>query len=116
VVEATRASKPRNEQEEVQVRRGPAPEPEGLQGRARAAQAVLGAAAAGRCWARPSGLRSRQEWEAHRRLNLPRASLAPNQNKVEVIRLLVTSYFDIVRHNLADMVPKCLMRHLVRHV
>ncbi|GBF90976.1 hypothetical protein Rsub_03831 [Raphidocelis subcapitata] len=35
--------------------------------------------------------------------------------QVEVIRLLVSSYFDIVRHNLADMVPKCLMRHLVHH-
>lgn len=36
-------------------------------------------------------------------------------NKVEVIRLLVSSYFDIVRSNLADLVPKTLMRHLVRH-
>jgi hypothetical protein len=39
----------------------------------------------------------------------------PQTNQVEVIRLLVASYFDIVRHNLADMVPKCLMRHLVHH-
>eukprot|EP00775_Hariotina_reticulata_P001703 gene1703-2048_t len=34
---------------------------------------------------------------------------------VEVIRLLVSNYFDIVRSNLADLVPKALMRFLVHH-
>jgi hypothetical protein len=32
-----------------------------------------------------------------------------------VIRLLVSNYFDIVRSNLADLVPKALMRFLVHH-
>jgi dynamin 1-like protein len=32
-----------------------------------------------------------------------------------VIRLLVSNYFDIVRNNLADLVPKALMRFLVHH-
>ena len=45
---------------------------------------------------------------------LARPYKLPNP-QVEVIRLLVSSYFDIVRHNLADLVPKCLMRHLVHH-
>jgi hypothetical protein len=35
--------------------------------------------------------------------------------QVEVIRLLVSNYFDIVRNNLADLVPKALMRFLVHH-
>jgi dynamin 1-like protein len=35
--------------------------------------------------------------------------------QVEVIRLLVSNYFDIVRSNLADLVPKALMRFLVHH-
>ena len=35
--------------------------------------------------------------------------------QVEVIRLLVSNYFDIVRGNLADLVPKALMRFLVHH-
>lgn len=39
----------------------------------------------------------------------------PAALQVEVIRLLVASYFDIVRSNLADLVPKCLMRFMVHH-
>ncbi|KAF8057938.1 DRP3A [Scenedesmus sp. PABB004] len=35
--------------------------------------------------------------------------------QVEVIRLLVCNYFEIVRSNLADLVPKALMRFLVHH-
>ena len=48
-------------------------------------------------------------------IRTPCAVLSTRATQVEVIRLLVSSYFDIVRHNLADMVPKCLMRHLVHH-
>eukprot|EP00878_Enallax_costatus_P013508 GHUV01014123.1.p1 GENE.GHUV01014123.1~~GHUV01014123.1.p1 ORF type:complete len:883 (+),score=283.34 GHUV01014123.1:471-3119(+) len=35
--------------------------------------------------------------------------------QVEVIKLLVSNYFNIVRNNLADLVPKSLMRFLVHH-
>lgn len=34
---------------------------------------------------------------------------------MEVIKLLVSNYFNIVRNNLADLVPKSLMRFLVHH-
>ncbi|KDD75260.1 dynamin, partial [Helicosporidium sp. ATCC 50920] len=36
--------------------------------------------------------------------------------QVEVTRLLVSSYFDVVRKNLQDMVPKALMLFMVGHV
>jgi hypothetical protein len=50
---------------------------------------------------------------AHAKTFCRRESLCAVQ--VEVIRLLVSNYFDIVRSNLADLVPKALMRFLVHH-
>ncbi len=38
------------------------------------------------------------------------------QVQVEVTRLLVSSYFDIVRANLQDLVPKAVMHFLVNTV
>ena len=45
----------------------------------------------------------------------PAASSPPVGPQVAVIRLLVSSYFEIVRSNQADLVPKTLMRFLVHH-
>lgn len=49
-------------------------------------------------------------------LRVPEAVSDQEEVQVEVTRVLVDSYFDIVRKNLQDSVPKALMHFLVNHV
>jgi len=49
-------------------------------------------------------------------LRVPKAVSDQEEVQVEVTRVLVDSYFDIVRRNLQDAVPKALMHFLVNHV
>lgn len=49
-------------------------------------------------------------------LRVPKAVSDQEEVQVEVTRVLVDSYFDIVRKNLQDAVPKALMHFLVNHV
>lgn len=49
-------------------------------------------------------------------LQVPSSVSEQEEVQVEVTRLLVQSYFDIVRKNLQDAVPKAVMHFLVNHV
>lgn len=49
-------------------------------------------------------------------LKVPGNTTDQEEVQVEVTRLLVESYFDIVRKNLQDSVPKAVMHFLVLHV
>jgi dynamin 1-like protein len=47
-------------------------------------------------------------------LRVPTGTTEQEEVQVEVTRVLVESYFDIVRKNLQDAVPKAVMHFLVR--
>ncbi len=47
-------------------------------------------------------------------LRVPTSTTEQEEVQVEVTRVLVESYFDIVRRNLQDSVPKAVMHFLVR--
>lgn len=49
-------------------------------------------------------------------LRVPGSVSEQEEVQVEVTRLLVDSYFDIVRKNMQDNVPKAVMHFLVNHV
>ena len=49
-------------------------------------------------------------------LLVPRATTEQEIVQVRVTRVLVNSYFDIVRKNVQDMVPKIVMNFMVNHV
>jgi dynamin 1-like protein len=52
---------------------------------------------------------------ARQMLQVPGSASEQEAVQVEVTRLLVESYFDIVRKNLQDAVPKAIMRFLVNY-
>jgi Dynamin GTPase effector domain len=47
-------------------------------------------------------------------LRVPTGTTEQEEVQVEVTRVLVESYFDLVRKNLQDAVPKAVMHFLVR--
>ena len=49
-------------------------------------------------------------------LRVPTGASEQEEVQVEVTRLLVECYFDIVRANLQDAVPKAVMHFLILHV